>query len=103
MEIQENGLKKEEKKSGVNFDLRTGSILAQGAAQVGCLTLAVILGGLGAGLWLDAKFGTSPWFTLGLILASVPISLFAVARVALSTARQATSPQSEDAKEGDKE
>ncbi|OQX61080.1 MAG: hypothetical protein B5M51_08830 [Anaerolinea sp. 4484_236] len=103
METKKNETKnKIENKKGVPT-LHTGAILAQGVAQVGCLTLAIVLGGLGLGLLLDSKLETSPWFTLGLILASVPISLVAVARVALSTARQATSSQPEEPNEGDEE
>ena len=54
--------------------------------QVGCLTLLIILVALVAGLWLDNQFQTRPWFTLGLILISVPVTFILVLRVVLSSA-----------------
>lgn len=45
------------------------------AAQVGFLTLVIILAAVLGGLALDARLGTRPWFTIGLLLASIPISL----------------------------
>jgi len=45
------------------------------AAQVGFLTLVIILAAVLGGLALDARLGTKPWFTIGLLLASVPVSL----------------------------
>lgn len=44
-------------------------------SQVGCLTLVIILAALLSGLFLDNRFDTRPWFTIGLVLASVPVSL----------------------------
>ncbi|NIS80691.1 MAG: hypothetical protein GTO14_10890 [Anaerolineales bacterium] len=54
--------------------------------QVGCLTLVIILVALIAGLWLDNQFQTRPLFTLILVLASIPISLFLMFRLVLSFA-----------------
>jgi F0F1-type ATP synthase assembly protein I len=57
------------------------------AAQVGCLTLVIVLGAVLAGLWLDGRYGTRPWFTLGLVIVSIPVSLaamFVVVRLAIS-------------------
>lgn len=54
--------------------------------QVGCLTLVIILAALVAGLWLDNQFQTRPLFTLVLILASVPVTLFLMFRVVLTFA-----------------
>ena len=54
---------------------------------MGCLTLVIVLAAVLAGLWLDARFGTRPWFTLGLVVASIPVSLtvmFVVVRLAIS-------------------
>lgn len=72
---------------------REGAFLAEAAAQIGCLTVVVILLALGAGLWLDSRLGTKPWFTLGLVLASIPVSLYLVVRLALSAARRAYPPE----------
>lgn len=44
--------------------------------QVGCLTLAVILASVFGGLWLDNVFGTKPMFTLVLLFAGIPLSVF---------------------------
>ncbi|HVN14993.1 MAG TPA: AtpZ/AtpI family protein [Anaerolineales bacterium] len=44
-------------------------------AQVGCLTLVIIIASLLGGLWLDKTFGTRPLFTLLLLLAGTPISV----------------------------
>ena len=83
----------EERKAGLGW--REGAIIAEGVAQIGCLTVVVILGALALGLWLDSVFGTRPWFTLGLVLASIPVSLAALVRVALVTARRAQPPPRE--------
>ncbi len=78
---------------------REGAFLAEAAAQIGCLTVVVILLALGAGLWLDSRLGTKPWFTLGLVLASIPVSLYMVVRLALSAARRAYPPSAEKVEE----
>lgn len=49
--------------------------LAIAAGQVGCVTLVIVLAAALGGLWLDNTYGTKPAFTLGLLLASIPISL----------------------------
>jgi hypothetical protein len=68
--------------------------LAAVAGQVGCITVVVIALALLAGLWLDNQFGTRPLFLVGLLLASVPVTLITMFWVV----RQATSRiQNEDA------
>lgn len=57
--------------------------LAGFAGQVGCLTLAIVLAALFAGLWLDNQFHTRPLFTLVLVIGSVPVTLFVMFRAAL--------------------
>lgn len=44
-------------------------------AQVGVLTLGIILGALFGGLWLDNYFQTKPVITVVLLVASIPVSL----------------------------
>ena len=68
-------------------------IIAEGVGQIGCLTLVIILAALALGLWLDNRLDTRPWFTLGLVLASIPLSLVALVRAALGTARRAQPAQ----------
>ena len=53
--------------------------------QVGCLTLIIILASVFGGLWLDKTFGTKPVFTLALLLAGIPISLFVMLVVSRRT------------------
>jgi magnesium-transporting ATPase (P-type) len=60
--------------------------LAGVIGQVGCLTLAIIVVALFAGLWLDNQFHTRPIFTLVLVLASVPLTLYLMFRIVLSVA-----------------
>jgi hypothetical protein len=52
--------------------------LAGAAGQVGCVTLIIILAAVLGGLWLDSRFQTRPFFTLVLLVASIPVSLFAM-------------------------
>ncbi|HEX7976408.1 MAG TPA: AtpZ/AtpI family protein [Anaerolineales bacterium] len=52
--------------------------LAAVAGQVGCLTLVIVLLALFGGLWLDSYFKSKPMFTIGLTIASVPVTLVAM-------------------------
>jgi F0F1-type ATP synthase assembly protein I len=49
--------------------------LAAVITQVGCLTLVILLGAILGGIWLDGRLGTRPLFTIGLAIASIPVSL----------------------------
>jgi hypothetical protein len=53
-------------------------LLATVIAQVGCVTLGIIIAAIFGGLWLDNQFGSKPTYTLVLLLASIPISLVAM-------------------------
>lgn len=61
------------------------SLLIVMIGQVGCLTLVIILASVFGGLWLDRTFGTKPVFTLALLIAGVPISVFVMLVVARRT------------------
>jgi F0F1-type ATP synthase assembly protein I len=77
--------------------------LAAVAGQVGCLTVVIIALALLAGLWLDNQFGTRPLFLVGLLLASVPVTLitmFWVVRQATSRIQNETSSKPEDQDRG---
>ncbi len=52
-----------------------GMSMASVGAQVGCLTVLIILVALFVGLWLDGIFHTKPTITLILIFGSVPVTL----------------------------
>jgi hypothetical protein len=62
------------------------------AGQAGCASLFLIFIALFAGLALDAHFHVRGPFTIGLLILSVPISLFAMVRIALGMIRQITPP-----------
>ncbi len=68
--------------------------LAGAAGQVGCVTLVIILAAVLGGLWLDSRFHTRPLFTLGLVVASIPVSLIAMLFIVrLVTSRIKAGPQ----------
>jgi F0F1-type ATP synthase assembly protein I len=70
--------------------------LIQGSAigvQAGCLGVGLVIGALLLGLWLDGQLHTRPWFTLGLMALSIPLSVYAIYRFALRAARQAMARQ----------
>lgn len=74
-------------KSEVDSTIGSKQIAIAGIlGQVGCLTLIIIAGALVAGLWLDSYFDTRPLFTLILVLASVPVTLYLMVRIVLSFA-----------------
>ena len=51
----------------------------------GCVTVLIILAAMFLGLWLDNRFGSRPWVTVILMIASVPVSLVAMYWVAKKT------------------
>jgi hypothetical protein len=51
--------------------------------QVGCVTAALIIAALLAGLWLDQQFATKPVFTLILLMGSVPVTIYFMIRIVL--------------------
>ena len=70
--------------------------LVTSAGQVGCLTLLIVVSALFGGLWLDNRFQTRPMFTIGIMVASIPVTLFAmfwVVRIATSHMTQSKSRQ----------
>ena len=70
--------------------------MAAMAAQSGCLTLVLVVGSLLVGLWLDAQFGQRGPFTIGLLLLSIPLSLFLMVRVALGAIQRIQPPPRRD-------
>ena len=53
-------------------------VLGVVVGQVGCLTLIIVLAALFGGLWLDDRLGTKPMITIGLMVASMPVTLAAM-------------------------
>jgi F0F1-type ATP synthase assembly protein I len=62
--------------------------LAGMVSQVGCITVVIVVGALLLGLWLDRLLDTRPVLTVALLLLSIPVSLYSLVRIALSTAEQ---------------
>lgn len=75
-------------------------VLAGLVSQIGCVTVVIIVGALLGGLWADRLFNTSPLFTVLFLLLSIPVSVYSLVRVALSTAAQFQSDIKHKEKEG---
>jgi hypothetical protein len=66
----------------------TNLMLAAVAGQAGCATLLIVFTALFIGLWLDSLFEQrGPW-TFGLLILSVPVSLYVMLRLTLSAIRR---------------
>ena len=61
--------------SGNNDRNGFNTLLIVLVGQMGCLTLVIIFLTVLAGFWLDNTFHTKPFFTLGLLLAGIPVSV----------------------------
>jgi F0F1-type ATP synthase assembly protein I len=61
--------------------------------QVGCITLVVILLSVRLGLWLDEYFQTRPVYTLILLFAGIPLSVWLMLLVARRTLKRLTRDQ----------
>ena len=72
--------------------------LAAVVTQVGCLTLVILLAALFGGMWLDQIFQMKPMFTLGLTIASIPVSLIAMLWIVRSATSRLRSGPGEDRK-----
>ena len=66
-----------------NPDYLRNMALATVAGQAGCSTLVFIFLALFGGLYLDSQLDTHPIFTIGLVLVSIPVSLYAMVRMVL--------------------
>ena len=62
--------------------------LAGLAGQVGFITLAIVVAALLLGLWADNSLSTRPLFLIVSLLASVPVTLFVMYRVAMGFVRR---------------
>jgi F0F1-type ATP synthase assembly protein I len=60
-------------------------LLAILVGQVGIVTLVIIIAAVLAGLALDKNLGTKPWFTIGLLVASIPLSILTMIFIARKT------------------
>jgi len=70
--------------------LPMGKVMAQGSTigvQAGCISVVLVLLALGGGLLLDQVLNTKPLFVLGLLLLSIPVSLYAMVRSVLAASQ----------------
>ncbi len=61
--------------------LTPGVLLA--ATQAGCAAVVVVFTALFVGLWLDSVVGQRGLCTLGVLVASIPLSLWLMLKIAL--------------------
>jgi hypothetical protein len=64
--------------------------LAVLAGQVGCVAILIVVSALLLGLWLDAQLGRRGPCVFGLLILSVPLSLYAMLRIALGAINRIT-------------
>jgi hypothetical protein len=72
-------------------------------AQVGCLTLIIVIVAVFAGIWLDRLLGTKPAFTLIFVLGSAPLALFLTFWTAKRSIQNLNLPPPADGKPQSKE
>jgi len=53
------------------------------ATQAGCAAVVVVFAALFVGLWLDSVVGQHGLCTLGILVASIPLSLWLMLKIAL--------------------
>jgi F0F1-type ATP synthase assembly protein I len=58
------------------------------ASQVGCLTIVIILGALFLGMYLDKLNATRPWYTIGFVIGSIPLSLIVMIVIVLAAVKK---------------
>ena len=63
-------------------------LIAVLVAQIGVITLIIILAALFGGMWLDNRLETKTTYTIILLLASVPVSVFVMLLIARSTIKK---------------
>ncbi|MCD4687095.1 MAG: AtpZ/AtpI family protein [Anaerolineae bacterium] len=79
-----------------NTDYMRNLALATVAGQAGCTTVILVFLALFAGMYLDSRLDTHPVFTIGLILAAIPISLYSMIRLMLSSVAAIKHPAAAD-------
>ena len=62
------------------------------AGQVGLATVLIVLAAALGGAWLDRTLDTRPLFTIVLVLASAPVSLYVAYRLAMAMAARMPMP-----------
>ncbi len=67
-------------------------VLASVLAQVGFLTLTIVVLTLVGGMWLDTRFGTKPLLTIFLLIASIPVTTVLMYFVVRRAAKKLEAP-----------
>jgi NhaP-type Na+/H+ or K+/H+ antiporter len=75
---------------------RKNMLLAALLGQIGVLTLVIVLTAAFGGLALDARLGTKPWFTIGLLIGSIPVSILIMVWIARKTVAKIKAVDSEE-------
>jgi len=70
-------------------------LLAALLGQIGVLTLVIVLAAAFGGMALDARFDTKPWFTVVLLIASIPVSLLLMVWIARKQWRRSSADSEE--------
>lgn len=73
--------------------------LAAIAGQAGCWTLVIVFGALFLGLWLDSQFDQRGPCTFGMLIASIPFSLYVMLRIALGAISMIAFPANDEDEE----
>ena len=89
--------KKDPKRVGFNITL----VIVAG--QVGCFTSLIIIIALIGGLWLDNQLGSKPIFTIGLVVASVPVTLLIMFWIVRTATSRMTTPDPQNSHSPHKE
>lgn len=87
------------KNSVMNKQNKKNMLLATLLGQIGVLTLVIVLAAAFGGLALDARLGTKPWFTVGLLLGSIPISILLMVWIARKTVAKIRAADSDNVEE----
>ncbi len=75
-------------------------VLASVIAQVGFLTLAIVVLTLVGGMWLDSHFGTKPLLTIFLLVASIPFTAVMMYLVVRRAAKKLEPPTEDHSPQG---
>jgi len=67
-------------------------VLARTMAQVGVLTVLIVIVTLAVGMWLDTHFDTRPLWTIALLVASIPVTTVMMYFVVRRSGRQLDAP-----------
>jgi len=86
----------QKKGSALSKQNKKNMLLAALLGQIGVLTLVIVLAAAFGGMALDARFDTKPWFTVVLLIASIPVSLLLMVWIARKTVAKIKAADSEE-------